>query len=121
MKIKKHNLEDAYSEIDSYWNPAIVSELNNQAVKIAKVKGDFVMHNHEHEDEFFYVVKGHLHIELEDGTLSLKPGECVTIPRGVNHKPFAETETWIMMFEPQSTVNTGQVENELTRKNLKIL
>lgn len=79
------------------------------------------MHNHEEEDEFFFVVKGQLSIELEGETLVLEAGECVNIPRGVNHRPFAETETWIMMFEPQSTINTGQIENELTKKNLKRL
>jgi mannose-6-phosphate isomerase-like protein (cupin superfamily) len=121
MKIKKHNLEKAFDTIDEYWSPSVVSELNGQAVKIAKFKGDFVMHNHEHEDEFFYVVKGQLSIELEDQTLILDPGECVNIPRGVNHRPFAETETWVMMFEPQCTVNTGQIENELTKRDLKKL
>ena len=121
MKIQKHNLKEAYQEVVGYWNPMIVSELNGQAVKIAKVQGDFVMHNHEEEDEFFYVVKGTLGIELETETLMLGEGEFVTIPRGVNHRPFAETETWILMFEPDTTVNTGAVENELTRKELKKL
>lgn len=121
MKIKKHILSKAYGSIDEYWSPVLVSELNGQAVKIAKVKGDFVMHAHQEEDEFFYVMKGHLYIELQDQTLSLAEGECVTIPGGVQHRPFAETETWIMLFEPQSTINTGAIENELTKKDLKKL
>ena len=121
MKIAKHSLEATYSQVDGFWNPMIVSELNGQAVKIAKVQGDFVMHHHEGEDEFFFVVKGRFGIELEDQVLTLEEGEFVTIPRGVNHRPFAETETWILMFDPQSTINTGAVVHELTQKNLKRL
>jgi mannose-6-phosphate isomerase-like protein (cupin superfamily) len=121
MKIQKHNLKESYRGVEGYWNPFIISELNGQAVKIAKVLGDFVMHNHQEEDEFFYVVKGLLGIELEFDTLYLEEGDFITIPKGVNHRPFAETETWILLFEPNTTVNTGKVESELTRKNLKKL
>jgi mannose-6-phosphate isomerase-like protein (cupin superfamily) len=119
MKIQQHSLDEAFGKITDHWNPVIIAELNGQSIKAAKVLGDFVMHNHEEEDEFFYVVKGKLGIELEDQTLMLEAGEFVTIPKGVNHRPFAETETWILLFEPDNTVNTGAVENELTRKNLK--
>ena len=121
MKIRKHNIEYSFEKIREYWHPHIISELNSQAVKIAKVKGDFVMHHHEHEDEFFYVIKGCLKIELQDQLLILEAGECATIPKGIEHRPFAETETWILLFEPQTTLNTGQIENELTKKELKKL
>jgi mannose-6-phosphate isomerase-like protein (cupin superfamily) len=119
--MKKHNLINAFNAIEELWSPMIVSELNGQAVKIAKVQGDFVMHSHEVEDEFFYVVKGQLSIEMEDETIILEEGECITIPRGRRHRPFAETETWIILFEPSDTLNTGEVDSVLTKKNLKRL
>jgi mannose-6-phosphate isomerase-like protein (cupin superfamily) len=118
MKIKKHNLVAAFEGIREYWSPVIVSELNGQAVKIAKVKGDFIWHSHENEDEYFQVLKGQLSIELEDQTLVLDEGDCTTIPKGVSHRPFAEKETWILMFEPTATINTGEAKNELTKTNL---
>lgn len=119
MKIQKHNLKSTYHKVDGYWNPLVVSELNGQSVKIAKVQGEFVMHHHADEDEFFLVVQGRLGIELEDETIFLEEGDFVTIPKGVNHRPFAETETWILMFEPQTTLNTGNKVNERTRQQLK--
>lgn len=119
MKINKYNLESAFATISEYWSPVIISELNNQAVKIAKVKGDFVWHSHEEEDEYFQVIKGQLFIELKDQILNLEIDDCVTIPRGVMHRPYAKEETWILLFEPNSTINTGDARNEFTKTNLK--
>lgn len=98
-----------------HFSPRIVGELNGQYVKLVKVQGDFVWHQHDHEDELFLVLKGELKIELEGRTLVLRPGEMVIIPRATQHRPYAEQETHILLFEPKATVNTGEVENELTR------
>ncbi len=114
MAIQSINLTEKLSTFQEYWSPKIIAELNQQHVKLAKFKGDFMMHHHEHEDELFYVVAGELFIELEDQTLHLKAGECVVIPKGVAHKPYAPEEVHVMLFEPASTLNTGNVENERT-------
>lgn len=114
MGIDKVNLRSKLQTFSEYWTPKIVGELNQQLVKIAKFKGEFVMHQHEHEDELFYVIDGQLFIELEDKTLELNPGEFVVIPRGTNHKPYAPQEVSVMLFEPASTLNTGNVNNDLT-------
>jgi len=117
-KIKVVNLKEKFSSFNEYWTPKIVGELNGQHVKLAKVKGEFVMHNHENEDELFYVNKGILNIELEGETLEIKAGEFVVIPKGVNHKPFAKEEVEILLFEPISTLNTGDKTNDLTVSKL---
>ena len=114
MEIKKVNLQSKLNTFTEHWSPKIVGALNGQLVKIAKVKGDFVMHNHENEDELFYVIDGQLFIELEDKTIELNQGEFVIIPKGVNHRPYAPEEVSIMLFEPGTTVNTGNVESDLT-------
>ncbi|MEM9858024.1 MAG: cupin domain-containing protein [Bacteroidota bacterium] len=118
MKISKVNLQAKLNSFNEYWTPKIVGELNNQLVKIAKFKGEFVMHKHEHEDELFYVLDGKLFIELIDKTLELNKGEFVIIPKGVEHKPFAPKEVSVMLFEPASTLNTGNTINELTKSDL---
>ncbi len=118
MKISKVNLQAKLNSFNEYWTPKIVGELNNQLVKIAKFKGEFVMHKHEHEDELFYVLDGKLFIELIDKTLELNKGEFVIIPKGVEHKPFAPEEVSVMLFEPASTLNTGNTINELTKSDL---
>lgn len=118
MEIKKVNLQSKLNTFNEYWTPKIVGELNNQLVKIAKFKGEFVMHKHEEEDELFYVIDGLLFIELENKTLELKSGEFVIIPKGVEHKPYAPEEVSVMLFEPVSTLNTGNSENELTVSKL---
>jgi len=114
MEIKKVNLQSKLDTFNDHWSPKIVGELNNQFVKLAKLKGEFVMHNHEQEDELFYVIEGKLFIELTDKTLELNAGEFVIIPKGVDHKPYAPEEVSVMLFEPTSTLNTGNTENELT-------
>ena len=112
--VDKINLTDKLSQFDEHWSPRIVAELNGQHVKLAKVKGEFVWHHHEDEDELFYVLKGRLTIEFRDGSVELGPGECLVVPRGVEHRPVAEEETHILMFEPASTLNTGNVRSERT-------
>lgn len=118
MKPSVINVQEKFSHFQEQWSPKIVGALNGQFVKIAKVEGDFVWHQHENEDELFWVVKGELTIELRDQTLVLREGEMTIIPRGVEHKPTAEKECWIMMFEPQSTLNTGGEVNDRTVQNL---
>jgi len=118
MEIKKVNLQSKLETFNEHWTPKIVGELNNQHVKIAKLKGEFVMHNHEHEDELFYVIEGKLFIELVDKTIELNSGEFVIIPKGVEHKPYAPEEVCVMLFEPTSTLNTGNKKNELTVSDL---
>ncbi len=117
--LAKTKLEHAFSQFDTYWDPKVIAELNGQMVKIAKLKGEFVWHQHEHEDEYFLVVKGTLRIELrEREDILLKPGECVVIPKGIEHRPVAQEEVHVLLFEPSSTINTGELVNKQTKKNL---
>ena len=111
----KINLLEKFALIQDYWNPRIAAELNGQQVKLVKFQGPFVWHSHEHEDELFYVVKGQFRMELRDQTIELNEGEMIVVPRGVEHRPVADSEVWVMLFEPASTVNTGEVRNERTR------
>lgn len=115
----KVNLHQKFSLFNEHWSPKIVGELNGQQVKIAKVEGEFVWHQHENEDELFLVVKGKLRIEFRDKVEELNEGELLVVPKGVEHKPVAEEECWIMMFEPASTLNTGNVQNEKTKSVLE--
>ncbi len=119
--MEKINLEQKLSLFSDHWNPRIVGELNGQHVKLAKLKGEFVWHHHDHEDELFFVLKGKLRMEFRDKSVEVKPGEMIIVPRGVQHKPVAEEEVHIMLFEPASTLNTGDIENERTRKELERL
>lgn len=119
--MEKINLNQKLSLFSDYWNPRIVGELNGQHVKLAKIKGEFIWHSHEHEDELFYVVKGILKIEFRDKSVELKQGDMIIVPKGVEHKPSADEEAHVMMFEPASTINTGNIENERTRKKLELL
>jgi mannose-6-phosphate isomerase-like protein (cupin superfamily) len=119
--MEKINLTEKFSQFADHWNPRIIGELNGQHVKAAKLKGEFIWHHHEHEDEMFLVTKGILKMEFRDKTVEIKPGEFIIVPRGVEHKPVAEEEVELLLFEPASTVNTGNVENERTRKNLETL
>jgi len=112
------NLSDKFSLINEHWSPKIIAELNGQHVKLAKVQGEFVWHHHEHEDELFFVVKGELQIEFRDKIVTLKPNELLVVPRGVEHKPVAKEEVWIMLFEPSSTINTGDNEGDFTKHQL---
>jgi mannose-6-phosphate isomerase-like protein (cupin superfamily) len=116
----KVNLAEKFSQIPEYWKPHIAGELNGQQVKLTKLKGEFVWHHHDNEDEMFLVVKGHFRIEFRDkAAVHLEPGEFIVVPRGVEHKPVADEECWIVLFEPASTLNTGNVENEFTLRELE--
>ena len=118
-QLNKVNLSEKFSLINNYWDPKIVGELNNQYVKIAKLKGEFVWHQHEKEDELFMVIKGHLTIKLRDSNIELNEGEFYIIPKGVEHMPVAEDEVHVLMFEPQTTVNTGNADSDKTISNLE--
>jgi len=118
-KMSKVNLFEKFSLFDSYWNPKIVGELNNQYIKLAKLKGEFLWHHHENEDELFMVVKGRLTIKLRDGDIELNEGEFYIIPKGTEHMPKAENEVHVLMFEPKSTVNTGSANSEKTINDLE--
>ena len=108
------NLAEKLGRIRDFWNPRIIGELNGQHVKLARVRGEFVWHFHENEDELFLVLEGTLRLEFRDGEVTLGPGEMWIVPRGVEHRPIAEEEVHLLLFEPASTLNTGNVENEKT-------
>src|SRR5215210_5075560 len=116
--IEKVNLADKFSLFRDYWSPKIVGELNDSHVKLVKVKGEFTWHHHENEDELFLVVKGKLLIRLRDRDIWLDEGEFVIIPKGVEHLPVAEEEAHILLLEPKSTLNTGNVQNDRTVADL---
>ncbi len=117
--IRNIKVEEKLAEIKEYWSPVIVGELNGQHVKLVKLLGEFVWHKHDSEDEMFYVISGDLKIEFRDKTISLKPNEFTVIPRGIEHRPVADSEVAVMLFEPISTLNTGDKVNELTKKDMK--
>lgn len=117
---KPINLQKKYQQINEHWSPKIVGELNGQHVKLAKIKGDFIWHSHEHEDELFMVIKGTLFMDFRDRTEIVKKGEIIIVPRGVEHRPRTDDdEVQIMLFEPMSTINTGAIKNERTKENLE--
>lgn len=109
------NLAEKFALIEDYWSPHIAGELNDSYVKLAKLKGEFVWHHHEQEDELFLVVRGTLCIQLRDRDLWLREGEFAVIPRGVEHRPVASEEVHVLLLEPKTTVNTGNIQNERTR------
>jgi mannose-6-phosphate isomerase-like protein (cupin superfamily) len=117
--MKKINIAEKLSQFSDHWNPRIIGELNGQQVKATKLKGEFFFHHHEHEDEMFLIVKGTLKMEFRDHTEIIKPGEFIIVPRGVEHKPVADEEVELLLFEPASTLNTGNIENERTKKHLE--
>ncbi len=119
--LEKINLVQKFGLFPDHWQPKVIAELNGQAVKIAKVKGEFVWHHHDAEDELFFVVKGTLTIKFKDRDVVLNEGEMLVVPRGVEHKPVAKEEVWLMLFEPASTLNTGNVTNAQTVRTLDIL
>jgi mannose-6-phosphate isomerase-like protein (cupin superfamily) len=112
--IKKVNLAEKFGLFTEQWHPKIVGELNEAYVKLGRLQGEFVWHHHDNEDELFLVVKGHLVIKLKDGDVALDEGEFVIIPKGVEHCPVAEEEVQIVLLEPKTTSNTGNVQNERT-------
>ncbi|MCA9674047.1 MAG: cupin domain-containing protein [Kofleriaceae bacterium] len=118
----KVNLADKLAQIHDHWNPRVVAELNGQHVKLVKLAGPFTWHRHEHEDELFLVVRGRLRMELRDRAIELDAGELIVIPRGVEHRPVADEEVEVMLFEPATTLNTGDAEGDpRTRRTLERL
>jgi RimJ/RimL family protein N-acetyltransferase/quercetin dioxygenase-like cupin family protein len=113
-QIAKVNLDQKFAQFDDFWSPRIAGELNSQQVKLAKLKGEFLWHHHDLEDELFLVVKGRLLIQFPDRDVALQEGEFLIVPRGVEHKPVAEEEAHVLLFEPRGTLNTGNVQSERT-------
>lgn len=119
MKIEKNSLEEKFTKISKYYQPKIAGELNDNYVKLVKLKGEFIWHKHENEDELFLVVKGSLLMKFRDEDVEVGEGEFIIIPKGVEHKPVANNEVHLLLIEPKSTLNTGNIENERTVKNLE--
>ena len=109
----KISLDEKFSLFNERWRPKVIASLNGQEVKIVKVEGEFPWHHHESEDEFFLVWKGRLRVEFRDRTVDLDPGECVVVPKGVEHRTCADTETHILCFEPAGVMNTGNVTDQV--------
>ncbi len=117
--MEKINVKEKLDLFNEYWNPKIIGELNESYVKLVKLKGDFIWHSHENEDEMFYVLKGLLTIKFRDNDVHLNEGEFIVIPRGIEHMPVAEEEVHVMLIESKTTLNTGNVVNERTVEDLK--
>jgi mannose-6-phosphate isomerase-like protein (cupin superfamily) len=117
--LEKVDLAEKLSLFDEPWSPKVVAELNDTHVKVVKLEGEFVWHHHDDEDELFWVVAGRLRMELRDGDVTLDPGELLVVPRGVEHRPVAEEETHVVLIEPKTTLNTGNVRNERTVDELE--
>lgn len=113
------NLTQKLSLFNDHWNPRIIAELNGQQVKLAKFRGEFVWHKHDNEDELFYVLEGAFTMQFRDRSVELNKGDMIVVPKGVEHRPVAEKEVSIMLFEPASTLNTGDAKGELTKEKLQ--
>lgn len=117
--VDRVNLQQKFRSFSDYWKPRVAGELNGQMVKLVKFRGPFVWHRHDAEDELFLVVKGRMRMEYRDRTVELNEGEFLIVPRGVEHRPVADEEAHVLLFEPASTLNTGNVRNELTLEHLE--
>jgi mannose-6-phosphate isomerase-like protein (cupin superfamily) len=117
--MEKVNLQEKFSLFTDHWTPKIVGALNGQEVKLVKFEGEFVWHKHDEEDELFFVAKGGFTMELRDRNIELNEGEFFIVPKGVEHRPVAEKEVWVMLFEPATTLNTGNVIDEKTKLHLE--
>lgn len=117
--MNKVNISDKLSQFNDYYNPRIVGELNGQHIKLAKLLGEFVWHKHDNEDEMFYVIRGELIMQFRDRVEIMKENEFIIVPKGVEHRPVAPEEVSIMLFEPASTLNTGDIKNEMTKDKLE--
>lgn len=115
MEIEKVNIARKLEQFSDYFNPRIVGELNGQQIKLVKFNGEFVWHHHEAEDEMFLVIQGAFTMEFRDRKIHLQKGDLIIVPKGVEHRPVAEQEVHVMLFEPASTLNTGNVTTELTK------
>ena len=121
FKMQKVIIEDKFNLFSEYWSPKIVGELNGQHVKLAKLKGEFVWHKHDEEDEMFLVMDGVLKMELRDKTIVINKNEFLIVPKGTEHRPVADSEVLVMLFEPATTLNTGNTENEMTKHFLETI
>lgn len=120
MQIKKVNIQEKFNSFTDYWNPRIAGKLNGQLVKLVKFKGEFVWHKHDAEDEMFLVIKGEFNMELRDKTITISKGDFIIIPKGTEHRPVALDEVEVLLFEPETTINTGDaVDTNFTRRTLK--
>lgn len=113
------NLADKFARFSDHWSPKMVGQVNGCAIKLVKLSGEFVWHHHDTEDEMFFVVKGRLRMKFRDGEQVINPGEFIIVPHGIEHLPVAEGETEIMLVEPDTTLNTGNVVNERTVADLQ--
>ena len=119
--MQKVIIEDKFNLFSEYWSPKIVGELNGQHIKLAKLKGEFVWHKHDEEDEMFLVIDGVLKMELRDKTIIINKNEFLIVPKGTEHRPVADSEVLVMLFEPATTLNTGNTENEMTKHFLETI
>ena len=119
--MQKVNLAEKFARFAEQWKPKVVGELNGQMVKLVKLQGPFVWHHHDHEDELFLVVKGRFRMEFRDRHVWLEEGEFLIVPKGVEHRPVADEEAHVLLFEPAATLNTGNVRNERTVEHLESL
>ena len=119
--MEKVNLDQKFAQFSDYWSPKVVGELNGQHIRLVKLQGEFVWHHHENEDELFLVLKGQLTMQFRDREVMINPGEFIIVPKGVEHKPIAAEEVHVMLLEPASTLNTGDVMNERTVATLQQL
>ena len=117
--MNKVNIAEKLNRINDFWNPRIAGELNGQHIRLVKIKGEFVFHKHDNEDEMFLVIKGALKIDFKDDLIEVSEGEFIIVPKGILHKPIAEQEVHLMMFEPASSINTGNIKNEFTLESLE--
>ncbi len=114
MSVEKVNVEEKFGLFEEHWSPKVVGELNGQHVKLVKILGEFVWHHHDEEDELFYVVKGSFRMEFRDRSVTIEQGDFIVVPRGIEHRPVADEEAHVMLFEPATTLNTGNVRDEMT-------
>ena len=115
--MSKINLRDKLEKFSDHWSPRVIAEMNDYQFKLVKIKGEFVWHNHTDTDETFIVIEGEMKIEFEDKTVVLREGEMYVVPKGIEHKPYAEEECKVMIIEPRGVVNTGDIEGDLTASN----
>jgi mannose-6-phosphate isomerase-like protein (cupin superfamily) len=116
--MKKINISEKFSLINNFWDPKIIGELNNQQVKLVKFMGEFDWHKHDEEDELFFVIKGKFEMQFRDETINLEENEMIIVPREIEHCPKAEKEVHVLLFEPASTLNTGNVKTDKTKTDL---
>ena len=117
MKSKKINIQEKFKKFSEHWSPKVIAEMNDYQFKLAKVKGEFIWHEHKETDEVFIVIDGRMQIEFREGIIELETGDMYVVPKGVEHKPYAEEECNIMLVEPRGVVNTGDKTNHMTIEN----